>query len=331
MPNNRCKRIEINNNLINGPGLTPQPWPTPTPEPPVPSICGKLYVTNSLSNSISVIDTATGQVIDTIEGLNGRPFEVYVNPYTNQVIVSLLSNELVIIDPITDTIINIIELNLDLVTGVIYNPISNYYYIASEDSIVVATYNGTTFEEVRRVPIVSPFKFAIDSNSGLVYASAYGSNYVSVISGIVEIDQIVLGSRPGENTLNSVTRRAYVSVRGENSVAVIDTVTNTLITSIPVQASPRGIDVNPITNKVYVTLVNGELVEIDGVTNEVINRIQLSNLTWDVAVDYEQNIAYVTNRQQNTVSTIDLSTFSEIQTIGVGVEPVEVTLYYYEC
>ncbi|GAK06392.1 hypothetical protein JCM19038_85 [Geomicrobium sp. JCM 19038] len=41
------------------------------------------------------------------------------------------------------------------------------------------------------------------------------------------------------------------------------------------------------------TLTNGEFVETDWVTNTVTNRIQVSNYSRSVVIDYERNIAYV--------------------------------------
>ncbi|GAK06391.1 YncE family protein [Geomicrobium sp. JCM 19038] len=100
----------------------------------------------------------------------------------------------------------------------------------------IFVYDGTTFEEVGRVNVAVPVSLAIDNNMGLVYAPATRSTYVSVINGSAEIAQIVVGAAgndPVEIALNSTTRRAYVSLRGNNSIAVIDTVTNTIITTIP--------------------------------------------------------------------------------------------------
>ncbi|MBM7633882.1 YncE family protein [Geomicrobium sediminis] len=334
MSYNHCKRIEINNNLINGPGLTPQPWPTPTPEPPVPSICGKVYVANQLGNSVSVMDTVTGQVITTID-LNGSPLYISYDSNTNRIFVSLVYiNELVIIDPDTDTITDQIQVNVTTLSEVLFNSSLNLYYVVSQGSNEIVIYDGTTFEEVGRVNVPVPVYLAIDNNTGLIYAPATRSNYVSVINGSTEIAQIIVGAagiNPVEIALNSTTRRAYVSLRGNNSVAVIDTVTNTLITTITVQGSPFGIDINPVTNKVYVTLTNGEFVEIDGLTNTVTNRIQVSNYSRAVVVDDERNIAYVANSNENTVSTIDLTTFSVIQTTEVGSSPRRLALYHYEC
>ncbi|EZH68043.1 hypothetical protein DH09_09030 [Bacillaceae bacterium JMAK1] len=334
-----CRSININNNLINGPGLAPHPSPVP---PPQPGLCSKLYVGDVSNNSISVIDPSTGLVIDTIENLNDRPYQIYFNPYTNQIIASLSytpGRELIFIDPQTDTVTNTIRFdNLDSVDGILYNPNTNLYYIASYYGNQVAIVDGTTFEEVAQIFVPAPYQLALDPATDLVYAPAAFSNYVSVISGTNEVDRIVVGEPefglyPAEIALNATTRRAYVSLREGNSIAVIDTATNTLVTTIPLAGRPRGIDVDPVTDKVYValTLPLGQLIEIDGNTNTVTNTLEISDYTWDVVVDTLNNFAYVTDRQNFTVSTIDLSTFSVVQTTEIGGEPTTLAIYYYEC
>ena len=62
----------------------------------------------------------------------------------------------------------------------------------------------------------------------------------------------------------------------DNSVSVINGSTNSVLTTIPVGNSPRGISVNPSTNMVYVANFNDNNVTvIDGKTNKVVNTIPI--------------------------------------------------------
>jgi len=48
------------------------------------------------------------------------------------------------------------------------------------------------------------------------------------------------------------TKRVYVANFNVSYVAVIDGTTNTVVATIPVGFAPRGVGVNPATNRVYV-------------------------------------------------------------------------------
>ena len=46
---------------------------------------------------------------------------------------------------------------------------------------------------------------------------------------------------------------AYITNGGGNTVSVIDTATNTVVSTIPVGTCPQGVAVNPAGTRVYVT------------------------------------------------------------------------------
>ena len=57
----------------------------------------------------------------------------------------------------------------------------------------------------------------------------------------------ILGGAP------SSAQNAYITNSGSNTVSVIDTATNTVVSTIPVGISPGGVAVTPDGSKVYVT------------------------------------------------------------------------------
>ncbi|GAF96679.1 unnamed protein product, partial [marine sediment metagenome] len=115
------------------------------------------------------------------------------------------------------------------------------------------------------------------------------------------IDTITLGEDiPYNVAANPQTNLVYVTARdvdagaGVYYVAVIDSSTNNVTATIPIEngtlSHVRGIAVNPNTNTVYVATANssspvGGIAVIDGVTNAVTAYITVGQNPWGLAVN----------------------------------------------
>lgn len=109
----------------------------------------------------------------------------------------------------------------------------------------------------------------------------------------------------------------------------------TVIATIPVGLNPRGVWVDPSTNRIYVANTTGNTVSvINGTTNTVIATIPVGWHPEDVGVNPLTNRIYIADRYGDTVSVIDGSTNTVIATIvvksylrGVGVNPFTNRIY----
>ena len=116
---------------------------------------------------------------------------------------------------------------------------------------------------------------------------------------------------------------AYATSFGENTVSVIDTLTNSEIATIPVGAGPETVAVNPAGTRVYVpNQTSGTVSVIDTATNSVVATIPVGSQPFGVAMTPDGSRAYVTNRASNSVSVIDAGTNTVTATIAVGVGPL---------
>ena len=113
------------------------------------------------------------------------------------------------------------------------------------------------------------------------------------------------------------------------TVSVIDTVTNAVITTVPVGFSPFGVAVTPDGSKVYVANSGSNNVAvIDTVTNAVIAKVPVGLDAAGVAVTPNGSKVYVANEGSNTVSVIDTATNTVIGSpIPVGDQPVAFGLF----
>ena len=116
------------------------------------------------------------------------------------------------------------------------------------------------------------------------------------------------------------------------SVFVIFTVTqfafaesSGLEEKVSVGHHPRGVTVNPITNKVYVTnYESGSVSVIDDSTNKVVGNITVGGFPSEVVVNSETNRVYVIHRGPpgSLVSILDGQSDAVIDTIEIGFDAI---------
>src|ERR1044072_3459405 len=115
---------------------------------------------------------------------------------------------------------------------------------------------------------------------------------------------------------------AYVTNRDDKTVSVIDTVTNTVIATVPVGTTPEGVAITPTGAFAYVvngtsTSGTGEVSVINTTTNTVVTTIPVGVNALGIAITPNGARAYVTNARENNVSVIDTATNTVIATVPV--------------
>ncbi len=120
---------------------------------------------------------------------------------------------------------------------------------------------------------------------------------------------------------------AYIANANYNKVSAINTVTNTLLASIPVGSYPQGVAVSNDGSKVYVTnLRDGTLSIIDVNTNTLAApSIKIAANPFGVCVSPDGNWVYVTSIALNEVVFINTSNYLQVP-IKVGTSPTGVAV-----
>ena len=109
----------------------------------------------------------------------------------------------------------------------------------------------------------------------------------------------------------------------------------TVSTIITVGDTPEGVDVNPLTNKVYVANFNDDTVSvIDGATDTIMSTVNVGDLPINIGVNSKTNTIFVGNLLDDTVSVIDGATDTVVGTIkgifrptAIGVNPSTNKIY----
>ncbi|MDY6967579.1 MAG: YncE family protein [Spirochaetota bacterium] len=287
-----------------------------------------LYVTNTGSNSITVINRQNDHVVGTI-CVDKAPMGIVANPLGDIVYVANSdSNTISIIDTSHHRVIDTIPINLG----------------------------------------ISPRELAISPDGSRLYVSNYHSNNVSVIDtvSINLLGQFHVGNNPLGIATNTRGNRLYVVNSASNNLSVIDPSIFKVIKTVTLGSNPTDllVDENRIlianagSNRIYQINIHSLIVEkemsaglgshrlisglmdniyssnrnsndisiIPSSTNIEIQRIAVHDIPQGMALDRERRKLYVANEGSNNVSVIDLIKEKMIVSIPVGNKPYGLAL-----
>ena len=247
---------------------------------------GRLYVANTGSNTVSVINTLTGKRIDANPSWFSQDISVGAAP-----------------------------------SALALSPDGTRLYVANSSG-TVSVINTTGYKRIDANPSTSskditvgatPSALAVGGD-GRLYVANKGSNTVSVVDpttyGVT--NTIGVGDQPTALALG--TSKVYVANAGSsNTISVIDT--STLgVTSIAVGTPPSALALGA-GGKLYVASQNSTLSTIDTATNTVLpGAITVGPSPNSVAVSADGSVAYVANAN-DTVSVINTATAAIVSTV----------------
>ena len=210
---------------------------------------GKAYVTNSYDGTVSVIDTATGTVSDTIPVGKG-PLGVAATPDGEHVYVTNIGGGTVsVIRTATRKVSDTITVGGNPL-GVAIAPDGKHAYVttATKTEMVgnVAVIDPATrdlSDAILDATSGLPYEVAVAHDSKHVYVTNEGGRTVSVIDatkGKVS-DTITVGKGPYGLAITPDGKQVYVTNRDDGTVSVIDTATGNV--SAPITVGKKPIDV----------------------------------------------------------------------------------------
>ncbi len=301
-----------------------------------------VYVANTLSGSVSVIDGSVDAVIDLIE-VGGSPRGIAVNPETNLVYVGNRSlKEVTVIDGSTNKIVNRISL-----TALSDNCTTVYLSVDSKQNKIYGT----------DIDVSCPL-FIIDGQTNEVTSSDTGmiGGYISVNPN-TNTAYVTGGWRPGIMIYDFKNKVQDGFMVGDNKLLNSKDISEKL----PAYGQPNvtsmaigyfGITVNSKTNVVYFSLLQadlnkkifGSLLAIDGVNNSMISITPSSKFFTSIDVNENTNMIYAASvaiedsplgsswstggpkfTQLNEVIVVNASTNSVVDSIKVK-NPIELAV-----
>jgi YVTN family beta-propeller protein/VCBS repeat-containing protein len=206
--------------------------------------------------------------------------------------------------------------------GVAYSPDGTRAYATSVGDGTVAVIDTASNTVIATIHVGNePVSVAVNPNGGAIYVANQADDTVSVIrtSDNTVIKTIDVGDGPYGIAVSPDGSRVYTTNAG-NSVTVIETATNTVTGTIPID--PVGVAFHPTNNRAYVVNQNDDVVSvINTVSGAVIATVNVGDAPVAIAIDPVNDYAYVTNSGDNTVTVIDLTDNTTANVIHVGDNP----------
>jgi YVTN family beta-propeller protein len=284
------------------------------------SFGGVMYVQNSNSSSISLVDLATNSIL-----LNITLDEMLQN-------IELSEDQLTLYIVTTDggsgsifmfnTTSN--ELIKEIPTKVSVQDIANFngtLYVSDliGGKVLVMNTNGTLIDEIDVG--ARPQFMEVRPDGKVLYVTRSGGP-ISIVdleqnAMIKEIDS---GSMPHRLSFTNDGSKLFVVNRESDTLSVIDSHRHEIMKNIPVGDNPEYVALNPDETLAYVTNMDSDTISlVDTQTFEVVDEIPVGNGPYGIAFSADGgDLSYVSNMRGNDVSIINTASSNISDTISAG-------------
>lgn len=277
------------------------------------------YVPNG--TTVSVIDTGTNTVVDTISGLPS-PFGVALTPNGAFAYVTSLQGTTVSVIDRTNTVVATVP-GLSGPFGIAVAPNGTFACVANLTNGSVGILNTATNTLATTISLPSgslPIGVVISPNSALAYVSNQGTNTVSVISTATNalVATVPVGTRPAFLAISPNGAFVYVPNLDSATVSVISTATNSVVATVPVGNNPVSVAIRPDGAIAYASnSADNTVSEINTGTNTVIDVVPAGTGPNGIAFTRDGSFAYVVNQTGGTVSVIETASSTVVATIPI--------------
>ncbi|MFH1219385.1 MAG: YncE family protein [Candidatus Eisenbacteria bacterium] len=283
------------------------------------SVRNLVYVVNTEDENIFVIDGASDAVMDTVRVGHYPLGGIAVNSTANKIYVpNSESQDVSVIDGVAREVVATVRVAwFPHETSV--DPSSGKWFVTNSSGNDVACLEsgipGHLWDAgIGYSPGASAFCNWLD---GVTVDRLYVACIDSVLAGdkvmVLDghsgnaLDTIPVGNTPQGLSVNHLADRLYVANNGDSNLYVLRASTGDLLATVSFPEKPMDVEVNTVTNIVYVPTWFGMLYAIEGWTNTVIDSIMLHGFCEPnhIAVNEVSNKIYVTSLNCTVVWVVD--------------------------
>jgi YVTN family beta-propeller protein len=265
-----------------------------------------LYVANTDSHSISVIDTSTGNTKQSIDIQNGL-FDIAVSPDGSQLFATRHDIGAVTVFK-TDSYS--VERSISVganPTFVVASPDGRSLYVSHETSNTLAIVDLATAQVTDNIQLTyPPTNLAVSADGKRLYISS-DTTFVTVLDleSKTEIAKIDLGCPPFTIAIDEARKTIYVACGLASKVAVIDAKSNKAAAPIAVRGKPYGFAVDSKAGVGFVTdAFANKISVIDLASKTVIAHLDIGAPSTFVKENPVNGRLYVLLEQNNQVATL---------------------------
>src|ERR671919_1573773 len=282
------------------------------------SLAGVLYVQNSNSNSISVIDLATNVILRNIT-VDGTPHNIKLSE--DQLTLYILTSDrdsgtIFMLNTTSNELMKEIPTEVSVQDIAIFNG-TMYASDVLGGKVLVMNANGTLIDEI---DVGSrPQYMEVRPVGQVLYVTRLGGpiSVVDLEQKIV-IKEIDSGDMPHRLSFTNGGEVLFVVNAESDTLSVIDSDKDEVIKTIPVGDSPRYVALNPDETLAYITNMDSNTISIVD-ADKVINEIAVGNRPYGIAFSADGgDLAYVSNTSGNDVSVINTTSSNIAATLSAG-------------
>jgi YVTN family beta-propeller protein len=291
-----------------------------------------VYVTNSGSDTVSIVDRASNTVVKTIT-VGPNPRGVAITPNGKFMYVANWgSNTVSVIATANSTVVKTIIVG-NSPYGVAITPNGKFAYVANAASNTVSVIATASNTVVATIPVgCSPARAAITPNGQFVYVTTSGCSLADpgTVAVIATASNTVVTTIPVDGAIGVAIapNGTFAYVGGDAGVSVIPTASNSVVFIIPIPSGGELPDVaiTPGSRIAYVVSRTARSVSVIYTpTNKVIQKIGMDDPT-GAAITQNGNYLYVANQGSNKVLIVATADDSVSQVGGVFKGPWDVAV-----
>ncbi len=295
-----------------------------------PAAAATLYVTNTKSESVSIIDTDTLEVVGTIPLGKGKPNRIVFHPDGKTAwVVYDKTHDLGVIDAEARKLVRRVKVggnpyNLNFTPDGGHLLVLDWSSDTSGDAVIFYDLKAEKIDgrvEVSTWPAHSVFS----RDARLLYVSGETAGDVTVIetAGRRTVDRIVHGGGDAMGLALTADGKTLYAAAGENkTVLKIDTATHKVVGEIPLPGIVHEATLTLDGQFLYTTLRKiNKVVVVRTADDKIVATIPQKGYPDLVTMEPGGRYALVTNRYADHVSVIDLKSHAQVKTIAVGKAP----------
>jgi YVTN family beta-propeller protein len=303
------------------------------PDKPRPDCTLNAYVSNSGSDSVSVIDTTSNQVVATIP-TGKAPVNPTFTPDRRHVYVANSQDTTISVIDVATNQVTTIPAGGERPSGLAFSPDGDTLFVSliSEDYVSPGSVHSIklrTGEVSASIPMgADPERIALTPDGTRLFVNNLLDGTMAVIDTGTNavITTVTLGDLPFNPLMSIDGSVVYVGVMSANHIAVVDTNTYQVLRTIPAD-SPNGMSYSHDFQSLFVSnALSGTVQEVSLTKDMVVQTGMVGGLSGNMTVLPDGEHAYMVRPDGTTVEVLRTSDLIIVETITVGSGPSVVTV-----
>ena len=284
----------------------------------------KVYISNYLSKSISILDYSTLKMEkEILLEENIYPHHFYIDKEQSLIYIpSSMNGMLYVLNLDTSKVIDTVSIGSSLSQIVLCN---NELFISNEDSNSIYILDKDTLNPVGIIGVDNmPHGFDFDKDTNKLYVPCINSILcIDVLNKCIE-KKIDIDFKAWHIELDKRRKEIYTSTL-DGKLVILDEISMEIVSILDEFLLPVEICFNYSGNKVYVADLGYKNVRIlDYNTRKYIGKIDIDGNPQGLEISKDERLLFVSDTQRNSLKVYDTNTNKLIKEIKTGKEPTTI-------